>query len=75
MDPVTTAHAVSREGWQGVARGLFGILGAAFIAWQEHDRTVALWSLGVIALVVSPGLAKAVIAPRLAALLKSETAP
>jgi hypothetical protein len=62
MDPVTS------EGWWGVARGASGIAGAVAIAW--HCPSVAMYALGVIALAVAPGLAKAIIAPRVAALLR-----
>ncbi len=68
MDPLDAANQVHREGWQGLIRGVACAVVAGVIAWHDHE--VAKYALGVIALVASPGLAKAIIAPRIASLLR-----
>jgi hypothetical protein len=71
MDKLDAASNIAREGWQGVIRGIGCVAASVAIAW--HDPDVARYALGVIALVASPALARAIIAPRLASLLRKET--
>lgn len=70
MDAVTTplgtvavsAAEVHREDLWGAIRGVACVASSAAIAWHDHD--VAKYCIGVIALVASPALAKAVILSR-----------
>lgn len=72
VDP-HTAHAIAQraaESWSGVARAAICGAGAVGIAWHMNDGKVAIYALGVLLLVASPSLARAIIAPLLAFLLK-----
>lgn len=68
---VESIHAITGrqvESWPGVARSAVCTAGAVAVAW--HAPNVSQYALGVLLLVASPALARAVIAPLLAFLLK-----
>lgn len=72
MDPVTATHIVSRETWPNVVKTIATLATLAFIAHDAREHTIYVWSVGVLALVVSPNLARVFNATRLAKLLKDD---
>jgi hypothetical protein len=56
------------ESWPGFGRGLVCSAGAVAIAW--HTPEVSKYALGVLCLVAFPALAKTLVAPLLARVLK-----
>lgn len=75
VEAKAVASSVVNEGIFGVLRSWGSLATAGYIAHHGADVKVQLWALAVVALVASPALAKAVIAPRLAALLKRDAPP
>jgi hypothetical protein len=59
MEPIVT----HREDVVGLIRGISCAAIAGLLAWHDHD--IAKYALGVIALVASPALAKAIVLPRI----------
>jgi len=70
MDPVAAAHVVGGgRDWPATVRAIAALGAATAISW--HAPEVSKYALGVVCLVASPALARAVLAPRLAAMLRS----
>lgn len=75
LDQVSADHVVgapTRDDWPTVARAVVCTSGAVALGW--HEPTVAKWALGVIALIASPSLARTVVAPWIASILKKTSA-
>ncbi len=70
MDAVA-AHAVvsGTRDWPATIRAVAAYGAVCVIAWHSPD--VANYAIGVVAVISSPALARAVLAPRLAAMLNA----
>lgn len=70
MDTVAAAHVVvgGARDWPATVRAGLALGAATVIAW--HSPEVSKYALGVVCLVASPALARAVLAPKLASMLR-----